>query len=148
MLIEPPDPDEVAAKNADCDEPDGPLLDEDETAAALFTYLVNESDDWQSGAAHQVAALTEPEALGYLLARGPLRPHENRALITAFGSCIPSASAPPEPPPTPPIPDVTQARAPPRGPTPLAHTTGLHPDDRHLDQRHPSPYQAELLRPR
>ncbi|MFH0245967.1 hypothetical protein ACGRHY_26935 [Streptomyces sp. HK10] len=83
MLIEPPDPDEVAAENADCDEPDGPLL-EDETAAALFTYLVNESEDWQSGTAHQVAALTEPEALDYLLARGPLRPHENRALITAI----------------------------------------------------------------
>jgi hypothetical protein len=82
MLIEPPDPDEVAAENADC-EPEGPLL-EDETAAALFTYLVNESDEWQSGTAHRMSTLTEPEALDYLLARGPLRPHENRALITAI----------------------------------------------------------------
>ncbi|MGW3391918.1 hypothetical protein [Streptomyces cinereoruber] len=83
MLIEPPDPEEVAAENADYDEPDGPLL-EDETAAALFTYLVSESDDRQPGTAHKVAALTEPEALDYLLGRGPLRPHENRALITAI----------------------------------------------------------------
>ncbi|MFF7117424.1 hypothetical protein ACFY91_34650 [Streptomyces albogriseolus] len=82
MLIEPPDPYEVAAENADCEEPDGPLLEE-ETAAALFTYLVNESEAWQSGTAHHVSTLTEPEALDYLLARGPLRPHENRALITA-----------------------------------------------------------------
>lgn len=82
MLIEPPDPDEVAAENADC-EPEGPLL-EDETAAALFTYLVNESDEWQSGTAHRMSTLTEQEALDYLLARGPLRPHENRALITAI----------------------------------------------------------------
>ncbi|MFJ5952622.1 hypothetical protein [Streptomyces noursei] len=82
MLIEPPDPDEVAAENADGDEPDG-SLSEDETAAALFAYLVNESEDWQPGTAHQVSTLTEPEALDYLLECGPLRPHENRALITA-----------------------------------------------------------------
>ncbi|MFD7866977.1 hypothetical protein [Streptomyces sp. NPDC059783] len=83
MLIEPPDPDEVAAENADGVEPDGPLL-EDETAAALFTYLVDESEDRQPGAAHQVATLTEPEALDYLLARHPLRSYENGALVTAI----------------------------------------------------------------
>ncbi|MFH8257856.1 hypothetical protein [Streptomyces roseolus] len=93
MLIEPPDPDEVAAENADCDEPDGPLP-EDETAAALFTYLVDESEDRQPGAAHQVATLTEPEALDYLLARGPLRPHENRALITAIRRLHPERFGP------------------------------------------------------
>jgi hypothetical protein len=82
MLIEPPDPDEVAAENADC-EPDGSML-EDETAAALFTYLVDESDARQSGTAHRMSTLTEPEALDYLLACGPLRPHENRALVTAI----------------------------------------------------------------
>ncbi|WP_331732106.1 hypothetical protein OG613_47455 (plasmid) [Streptomyces sp. NBC_00015] len=83
MLVDPPDPDEVAAENADCDEQDGPLL-EDVTAEALFSYLVNESDAWRSGTAHQVHARSDPDALDYLLARGPLRADENKALITAI----------------------------------------------------------------
>lgn len=83
MLVDPPDPDEVEAENADCDEQDGPLL-EDETADALFSYLVNESDEWQSGTAHQVQARSDPDALDYLLAHGPLRADENKALITAI----------------------------------------------------------------
>lgn len=83
MLIDPPDPEEVAAENADCDEPDGPRL-EDETADALFSYLVSESDEWQSGTAHQVHARAEPDALDYLLSHGPLRRHESKALITAI----------------------------------------------------------------
>ncbi|MEU5199011.1 hypothetical protein AB0G86_34070 [Streptomyces scabiei] len=82
MLVDPPDPDEVAAENADCDEQDGPTL-EDETAEALFSYLVNESDEWQSGTAHQVRALNAPDALDYLLAHGPLRA-ENKTLIIAI----------------------------------------------------------------
>ncbi|MET7487090.1 hypothetical protein [Streptomyces sp. NPDC005538] len=68
-LIDPSDPDEVAAENADCDEQDGPFL-EDKTAAALFNYLVNESDERQYGTAHQVHARSDPDALDYLLARG------------------------------------------------------------------------------
>jgi hypothetical protein len=83
MLVDPPDPDEVAAENADCDEQDGPLL-EDVTDEALFSYLVNESDEWQSGTAHQVHARSAPDALDYLLAHGPLRADENKALITAI----------------------------------------------------------------
>lgn len=83
LLTEPSDPDEVAAENADYDEPDAPLL-EDETADTLFNYLVNESDQWRSGTAHQVHTRPEPEALDHLLAHGPLRPHENQALITAI----------------------------------------------------------------
>lgn len=83
MLTDPPDPDEVAAENADCDSPDGPHL-EDETADALFNYLVNESDEWQSGTARKVHARSDPDALDYLLAHGPLRPHENKALINAI----------------------------------------------------------------
>ncbi|MFI9772205.1 hypothetical protein ACIHJG_35885 [Streptomyces sp. NPDC052415] len=59
LLTEPSDPDEVAAENADLDEPDAPLL-EDETAHTLFNYLVNESDQWRSGTAHQVHARPEP----------------------------------------------------------------------------------------
>ncbi|MFI5864761.1 hypothetical protein [Streptomyces sp. NPDC051546] len=83
MLIEPPDPDEVAAENDDSHEPDGPLL-EDQTAAALFTYLIDKSVESRAGAAHQVKARSEPEALDYLLAHGPLRPQETQALITAI----------------------------------------------------------------
>ncbi|MFE9252845.1 hypothetical protein [Streptomyces sp. NPDC007088] len=83
LLVEPSDPDEVAAENADYDEQDGPLL-EDETAEALFSYLVSESEEWQSGAAHQIHARSEPEALDYLLAHGPLRPDETKTLVTAI----------------------------------------------------------------
>lgn len=83
MLIDPPDPDEVAAENADYDEQDGPLL-EDETADALFNILVSESDERQSGTAHQVHARSDSDALNYLLAHGPLRTHENKALVTAI----------------------------------------------------------------
>lgn len=83
LLTEPSDPDEVAAEDADYDEPDAPLR-EDETADTLFSYLVNESGQWRSGTAHQVPARSEPEVLDYLLAHGPLRPHEIQALITAI----------------------------------------------------------------
>ncbi|MFF3957395.1 hypothetical protein ACFYY1_29900 [Streptomyces sp. NPDC001890] len=83
LLIDPSDPDEVAAENDDYDEEDGPLL-EDATADALFSYLVSESDEWKSGTAHQVHARSEPEGLDYLLVHGPLRPDENKALITAI----------------------------------------------------------------
>ncbi|MGC5263916.1 hypothetical protein ACPXCO_23140 [Streptomyces cyaneofuscatus] len=83
LLIDPSDPDEVTAENGECDEQDGPPL-EDETADKLFSYLVSESDGWQSGSAHQVYIRSEPEGLDYLLAHGPLRPEENKALITAI----------------------------------------------------------------
>ncbi|MFF9206669.1 hypothetical protein ACF1AE_33810 [Streptomyces sp. NPDC014986] len=82
LLTEPSDPGEVA-ENADYDEPDALLL-EDETADTLFSYLVIESDARRSGTAHQVHARSEPEGLNYLLAHGPLRPHGNKALITAI----------------------------------------------------------------
>ncbi|MGW6145695.1 hypothetical protein [Streptomyces sp. NPDC055140] len=83
VLIDPSDPDEVAAENADYDESEPPPL-EDQTAEALFSYLVSESEAWQCGTAQLVHDLTEPEGLDYLLAHGPLRIDENKALITAI----------------------------------------------------------------
>lgn len=82
-LIDPSDPDEVAAENAHNDEQDGPFL-EDKTADALFGYLINESDEWESGTAEQVHALSDSDTLDYLLALGPLRPDESKVLVTAI----------------------------------------------------------------
>jgi hypothetical protein len=51
MLIDPSDPDEVAAENADCDEQDGPFLEE-ATSDALFHYLVSTNPTHGSPAPH------------------------------------------------------------------------------------------------
>lgn len=83
LLTEPSDPDEVAAENGDYEEEDTPLI-EDVTAEALYSYLISECEERQSGTAHQVHALPEPEGLDYLLAHGPLRPEDNKTLITAI----------------------------------------------------------------
>ncbi|MFB6985555.1 hypothetical protein [Streptomyces sp. NPDC056304] len=84
LLTEPSDPDEVAAENGDYDEEEDTPLIEDVTAEALYSYLISESEEWQSGTAHQVHALPEPASLDYLLTHGPLRPEENKTLITAI----------------------------------------------------------------
>ncbi|MGP4004659.1 hypothetical protein [Streptomyces sp. 8N706] len=54
------------------------------TADELFSYLVNEADQWQAGTAHEVHHRSEPAALDYLLAHGPMRPHETQTIVTAI----------------------------------------------------------------
>ncbi|WP_327411352.1 hypothetical protein OG458_42200 (plasmid) [Streptomyces sp. NBC_01281] len=83
VLIDPSDPDEVAAENDDTTPADEPAL-EDETAYGLFHHLLTEAEQRQPTFAHQVRDLSEPDCLDYLLTHGPLDPQTNKVLITAI----------------------------------------------------------------